>query len=277
MKHFKNDGLKKKVDINATTLKDVFFIDNPHENRVPRRSERERYYQEDLVASAVPFQPDMTADEIKDIISKTVPRFNGMTPPFHFLKAVGDTLIKPNIKNWDLKIIKHQTGQGPLYVRATSKIDWNFFPKYDSSEGTDTEDEDLAQLSTGSELEAEEWEKNPPKKRKKVHFTNASSASNVCAGKIPSSTKRGDSFCAEETINNTPEGSQSLVTCPICNKVFLSSVVEGHTSMCGANPESHLYDDLMFEVVPPVPLSGNLDEVPSAETDRAHASNTEHS
>ena len=41
MKHVKNDGLKKKVDVNATTLKDVFFIDNPHENHVPRQGDRD--------------------------------------------------------------------------------------------------------------------------------------------------------------------------------------------------------------------------------------------
>ena len=42
------------------------------------------------------------------------------------MRAVGNTIIKPEIKSeqgWTGKVIKHQTGQGPLYIRATEDLD----------------------------------------------------------------------------------------------------------------------------------------------------------
>lgn len=44
---------------------------------------------------------------------------------FEFVRAVGNTIVKPQIQSgqgWTGKVIKHQTGQGPLYIRATRDI-----------------------------------------------------------------------------------------------------------------------------------------------------------
>ena len=37
---------------------------------------------------------------------------------YEFMKAVDETLVCPNIETWDYAILKHVTGQGPLYIRS---------------------------------------------------------------------------------------------------------------------------------------------------------------
>ena len=48
----------------TVTLKDVFFIDDPKCEKVPRSCEREYYYNEELVACAVQFRASMSPCEI---------------------------------------------------------------------------------------------------------------------------------------------------------------------------------------------------------------------
>ena len=75
----------------------------------------------------------MSPCQIKERIQSSLERFSGFCPAFQFLKVVGDRLVCPNINEWDLKVLKHQTGQGPLYVRALEKVNLNNFPKINAA------------------------------------------------------------------------------------------------------------------------------------------------
>ena len=45
-------------------LRDVFFIDDPMVDEVPRRNERQCYYARGLAATAVKFNSNMSPEEI---------------------------------------------------------------------------------------------------------------------------------------------------------------------------------------------------------------------
>ena len=73
---------------------------------------------------------------------------------------------------WDVKVIKHQTGQGPLYIRALSKINLNHFPKVNhasclSSESSSDEDKDQDSLLKSSVYTVDNGKL--PKKPKWLH------------------------------------------------------------------------------------------------------------
>ena len=79
----------------AITLKDIFFIDDPKCEKVPRRAEQEFYYEEELIACAVQLKQSMTPEQVKEKIGKSFERSCGFCPPFEYIKAVGDKLVSP--------------------------------------------------------------------------------------------------------------------------------------------------------------------------------------
>ena len=68
--------------------------------------------------SAVRFTADMDEEQILSTIKeKFIDKFDGNVPPFKILKAYGTKLVSPNLDGkWTYKVLKHQCGNGPLYV-----------------------------------------------------------------------------------------------------------------------------------------------------------------
>ena len=70
-------------------MKDVFLIDDPTIENVPRKGERQYFYQNDLVASAVKFRSNMIENDIRWEIMNQFPQYSAVNfPDFEFLKAV---------------------------------------------------------------------------------------------------------------------------------------------------------------------------------------------
>ena len=134
-----------------TDSEGFFFINDPRCEKVPRRCEREYCYNKELLACTVHFRASMIPCEIKERIQSSLERFNGFCPAFQFLKAVGDKLVCLNINEWDLKVRKHQTGQGPLYVRTLKKVNLNNFSKTNAanllSQSESSSDDDYSNSS----------------------------------------------------------------------------------------------------------------------------------
>ena len=76
---------KEKV---LETMKDVFLIDDPTIEIVPRKGERQYFYQNDLVASAVKFSSNMTENDIRWEIMNQFPQYSALNfPDFEFFKS----------------------------------------------------------------------------------------------------------------------------------------------------------------------------------------------
>ena len=88
-------------------------MNDPAIDTVPRRSERQFFYQHGLVACAVKFTSDMLEDDIIQHISKQFPVV---------LKAVDDSLIEPDIECCDYSTVKYIADQGPIYIRVHKKL-----------------------------------------------------------------------------------------------------------------------------------------------------------
>ena len=101
-------------------LRDVFFIDDPMVDEVPRRNERQRYYARGLVATAVKFNSNMSPEEARKVI---IERFSNLPEmsDFEFVKAVDESLVSPSVDLWDFLTLKHVIGQGSIYLRCVSK------------------------------------------------------------------------------------------------------------------------------------------------------------
>ena len=99
------------------TLKYIFLLPNPSSSVVPRRKAREYFYRNNLVASAVRFGNTMSETDIRVQIACKFEQYPFLD--YEFMKAVDETLVCPNnIETWDYAILKHVTGQGPLYIRS---------------------------------------------------------------------------------------------------------------------------------------------------------------
>ena len=107
----------KKV---AETLKEVFLVYDPNIDTVPRKSERQFYYRNKLVASAIKFNADMNETDVR---LEILTHFDQQKiHDFEFLKAIGDKFIVPQVDNWDYATMRHVCGQGPLYIRSKKKL-----------------------------------------------------------------------------------------------------------------------------------------------------------
>ena len=96
-------------------LRDLFFINDPMADEVPRRNERQLYYARGLVATAVKLNSNMSPEEMRKVI---IERFSNLPemPDCEFVKAVDESLVSPSVDLWDFFTLKHVIGQGPIYI-----------------------------------------------------------------------------------------------------------------------------------------------------------------
>ena len=217
---------KSKAKKVIEMVKDVFFITNPDINTVPRRNERQQYYINNLVASAVKFHSEMDAFEIKQEISCRFSQFNQLLfPEFEFLKAIDDCLVQPNVEEWDFKTLKHMFGQGPIYIRSINKIK----TKYEliapcSLDELNEDSDDNNYLNDDKAITPA-----PPKDTKKHPKINnvPKIIKDVCNENIAGSSRIDNN----NTILNYYQRERSL-DCPICFNKFPYREIESHAQLC---------------------------------------------
>ena len=160
------------------------------------------------------------------------------------MKAVGPRLVSvPEITEWNYRIMKHQTGLGPLYVRSFSNVDVPMLSGVNSKEAettNDLEDDDDWSLKAVFEEISE-----APTFADLSHDNASDSA--CIAGCSDLLDSVGDTKKREKV--QVPI-SWSKKQCPMCSCWFPSDTVQLHTTACieaKLNPEEQLYNELMFQ------------------------------
>ena len=179
-------------------------------------------------------------------------------PNFEFLKAVEPKLISvPDIPSWNYRILKHQTGQEPMYVRAYTFFDVGLCNRIQdclkSSSVTKYEDENEDEEYCRSSMFNEENATQAPS----AVIMNAESANqttnyDILEGKdskgsydLSSSQSRRAAVASQSNC-----GTSTDRQCPICLFYFPAHIIQSHSNDCidaRMNPETELYNDLMFE------------------------------
>ena len=252
-------GRKRKHAEEKETYKDVFFLNDPKMSTVPRRQDREFFYDCGLVASAVLFSSSMEEWEIRKAIEEAIPRFKNMDakPSFEFLKAVGPRLVSvQDITSWNYRILKHQTGQGPLYVRAYNFMDVGTNRIEDClkapSSATYVEDCNVDVQYCHSYIAEEDFDAQPLSAVIGNGCANQETTKDVVEVKstkgpydLSPSLAAGAATSSLLTCSTTTNRQ-----CPIFSCYFPAHIIQSHSNECldcKTNPETELYNDLMFE------------------------------
>ena len=217
-----------------------------------------------LVASGVEFNNNMNHEEVMrtsiDAFS-VVPKIgsclgSACSPLFEFLEAVDEELTKLNpALQWNLRMIRHIAGSGPLYIRSTLDIkkSENDFSSNEDSDLSDNECEDVSKTTFPSFRRIMTIDMDNSSK-------NAGSSLSESTDKIEPNPSNFDksgkeksemSHSFQRTDGNTD--SQKIVTgpgnyfkkpiltdepkvcCPICHKQFHISVIAHHADSCAEN------------------------------------------
>ena len=85
---------------------------------MPKFDRRSQLAKDGYVKNAVMFTSDMGEKEIFSIIkNKFLDKLDGNVPSFKIMRPYGSKLVSPNLDGeWTYKVLKHQCGNGPLYV-----------------------------------------------------------------------------------------------------------------------------------------------------------------
>ena len=218
---------KKYVEV----LKDVFLVADPTVDKVPRKSDRQYYYRNDLVASAVKFHNSMTETDIRVEIQTHFPQYD--LHSFTFLKAVDDSLIAPDIENWDYAVLKHVTGQGPIYIRSIRKIkvkdilcDGDLSEESADDEEFDTPPVKLFKSAVPVSLVAKQVAAIPER--------FAERTSSHSSPPLTSQTSDPSSSSSVPHNYNIESYFKKELSCHICYKMFSSKLIEEHASVCAS-------------------------------------------
>ena len=241
-----NRNRKASKEKETVAYKDVFVMNNPKTYNVPRRQERQYFYDSRLVASAVAFKSSMRESDKRNTISTSIPLLQQLElkPEFEFVKAVGPRLVSvPEITEWNYRILKHQTGQGPLYVRSFSYVDVPMSSGLKSKEG---EAMNVIEDDDDWSLKAVFEDMNETPTPAHLSHDNASNGVYIagCSGLLDPA---GD---AREPEKVEVPKSGSKEQCPMCSCWFPSDSVQLHITACidtTLNPEEKLYNELMFQ------------------------------
>ena len=190
---------------------------------VPRRSERQFFYQHGLVACAVKFTSDMLEDDIIQHISKQFPVVESsiLFSKFSFLKAVDDLLIEPDIECWDYSTVRHVAIQGSIYKKLKFKGDL-------FDDDSDSEDNEIHFPSVAAYKKEGLLKSNSNTEKNKV--ISSSAMTRGYEGKKSCTTS---SSKTNRTIDQCFQ-KKPMVECPVCFKKFSVLFTEEQASDCSS-------------------------------------------
>ena len=200
-------------------LKDRFMLPSPTASKVPRGRKREELSAKGFVSFAVQLNINMTQAEVEGIIFSEFGNklAKCSEPSFEFLKAVNEKLIKQDTKEWNGKVVKHMTGNGPLYVRSMQGL------PMDPDSDLDSSDDDGESLQRNSKPIIHYFQPKASTSQESITPENAPiSAGSHCL------TSKSSSGITQAQVSVTPSSSSSstsdqqplAVQCPICEKSF---------------------------------------------------------
>ena len=112
---------KKGRESNCKSLlKDLILLPSPRIENVPRGRFREYLYANGFAESAVGVSDQMTEEDIKAKVSNIFEQKLELIPEprYHFVRAIGNKIIKVNNGPYTGKLLKHISKQGPVYIRS---------------------------------------------------------------------------------------------------------------------------------------------------------------
>ena len=203
-------------------LKDIFFL-TEKTDRVPKYDRRSNLAKEGYVKSAVRFTSDMDQMAIFSTIKeKFHDKFHGNVPDIQILKAYGTKLVSPNLDGeWNYQILKHQCGNGSMYVCPVTVC-----------VNSDSEEEQLYEPTFLNDHDERTSEC-------KKHL-------------VPEATTARLAHAGDEKKVLIPRENAG-VTCPICQKKVPSWQIEVHANECAENSSrqgSYGYAKLIWDVSP---------------------------
>ena len=225
-----NNGKKLKLNEARTTLKDVVLIPYSRQTKVPRGREREAIFSSGFL-STFELDPSMDEEGIRTALeSKFAVKFSNTrkSPKFEFMRAVHSKLISletDGCPKCDGRLLKHVSGQGPIYIRAKEDISVSVHSLVkieddDSSDDISSEDDDIILKTTMFEDQ----------------FTSSFSSQNLgdnLKSTLPPllhSSSLHD--ISHETSSVAATSTTSSILCPTCNMKFKIDEIEEHADLC---------------------------------------------
>lgn len=247
-KSTKANAKKTKHVEQRSTIKDVILLPGPKFDKVPRGATREGLYTNGFVTT-FELIPTMSEQEIREILEEKFKRKllrSKKVPKFEFVRAINSKIIcakKQDCQSYDGRLLKHISGQAPLYIRATTDISSSlnmYLTKYeessDDSQYNPEEDEVDEQAIMKSTMFVKE-------QKDVIHVdsdgsTSVSTAVSSSHSILPSTSR--------ETLNVE---TGPLVSCPTCDGQFKSCQIEEHADLCAESiwygSERLMYANLM--------------------------------
>ncbi|XP_028517625.1 uncharacterized protein LOC114575961 [Exaiptasia diaphana] len=210
----------KSKATSAPVLKDVILLPNPKMSDVPRGKTREELYVRKLVYPAFEFTNEMSSSEIIDRLSSFFQRrLKGKY--FEIVRSVGNKIVAAGVPQESIngRVIKHFSGQGPVYLRCVSPMETDFDWVSDDEEDDFSDDEN----DKKNDVQVINDDKDNDNDLLKPIFlpniaSSSNSASDPLASHRPSTSAAGDppstsaSTMTLPTVINQPSTSASTIT-----------------------------------------------------------------
>ena len=228
---------KSKTTDARTTLKDVVLIPYSRQTKIPRGREREHIFSSGFCAT-FELDPSMTEEGIRALLEQKFADKLGCSrnsPMFEFMRAVHSKLIsleKDDSPPCNGRLLKHVSGQGPLYIRAKKDISVSLHTlndfKEDSSDGYSSQDDNIIVATTmyagpNSTSSSNLSVSAPP---------GGSSTASLDVSSDQSSGLSSIVSTVTQSVCTPPMPVLSVVSCPTCNGRFEIDKIEEHADLC---------------------------------------------
>ena len=238
----KPTGSKKpKRGDQRTVFKDVILLPDPKQQKVPRGTTREALYSHGFTTT-IELHPSMTENDIRKLLEERFSRKLwdlNKSPKFEFVRAVHNKLVSIDQgQTSDARLLKHISGQGPIYIRANGTI------AYVINACVVVKDESSSENSTDDEQTLIRTSMIPQ--------TSTAGSANI-ATIVDQHCASKPVLTVESATNADVQISQSVtgISCPTCNERFPHNQIAEHADRCAESAwtgTEQQYVSLMSEV-----------------------------
>ena len=265
-RNVKNSISKKpKCNEQRTILKDVILLPGPKQDKVPRGIAREALFGHGFTTT-LELSNTIEESEIRSLLEEKFKNKLGSISrkgfKFQFVRAINCKIFPlENVKQQDCKmpcdgrLLKHISGQGPLYIRANEDISAPLQAYLNSKQKKHEKDgntDDESESSTGDEEEIMQSTMHKPGQAPivRVDLSNLDDGASPGEEPLPAATDLSTSMPSTSTAL-APE-QLIRVRCPTCDESFSSHEIEDHADICAeaawTGSEHLVYARLMADI-----------------------------